>query len=365
MVEAPVIKLESGTFGKEEVVLIRFEYNDRLISEVKKIPGTRWSPSLKSWYIPLKDFSPELMQEKLSRLAHIESRIETFAEAAEDVVIKLPAGYLELLQQKRYSSNTIKTYKSYFLQFLKYFKDRKHDEISKEEINAYLLDLINNKNISGSQQNQRINAIKFYYEKVLGRAKEYYQIERPRKEKKLPDVISRVEVKKMIESTKNLKHKLIIELLHSAGLRRSELIDLRIEDIDSERMLIKVVDAKGKKDRYTQLSNNVRKDLWTYIREYRPGEYIIEGPAGSKYSATSIANVVRDAARHAGIQKRITPHMLRHSFATHHLESGTDLRYIQEWLGHNSPKTTQIYTHVSEKDFRNFNNPLDDLFDNS
>jgi integrase/recombinase XerD len=365
MNSSPHILIENGFHRNEDILIIRFDYNQQIISEIKKISGIKWSQTLKSWYVPLKDCDRGILLKQLSEFAIVKTRELKEGITAEKIDMSFPEGYIELLQQKRYAPNTIKTYTSYFLHFLQNFKHIKVEEISKDEINAYLLELINTKNISESQQNQRINAIKFYYEKVLGRNSEYYRLERPRREHKLPDVLSRSEIKKMLDTTGNIKHKIIIQLLYSAGLRRSELIDLRIKEIDSSRMLIKVIGAKGKKDRYTQLSRSLLSDLREYYKEHRPKKYIIEGAGGSKYSATSVANIVREAARKAGIKKRVTPHMLRHSFATHHLESGTDLRYIQEWLGHSSPKTTQIYTHVSETDFRKFKNPLDDLFDDS
>lgn len=365
MKKHPVIRTETGLHNGESVIILRFEYNSRLNNSVKNIAGSAWSKTLSAWYIPKKGRNMDSICRALSEFATIEIAEESCTIKTSKSDDMLPVGYLELLQQKRYSFNTIKTYTTYFLHFQRHFKSRNIEEVSKEEINAYLLELIKEKRISESQQNQRINAIKYYYEKVLGRQREYYQIERPRRSTKLPDVISRNEVKRMLEVTKNIKHKVILQLLYSAGLRRSELINLKLTDIDSGRMLIKVAGAKGKKDRYTQLSKNVLLDLRTYYKAYRPKEYIIEGPGGGLYSATSILNIVKDAAKSAGIRKLVRPHMLRHSFATHHLESGTDLRYIQEWLGHSSPKTTQIYTHVSETDFRKFTNPLDELYNDS
>lgn len=151
-------------------------------------------------------------------------------------------------------------------------------------------------------------------------------------------------------------------MIYSAGLRRSELIDLKISDIDSERMVVTIQYAKGKKDRITLLSKNTLKLLRRYYREYRPVNYLFEGQKGGKYSVTSVANILKNSARRAGISKNVTPHMLRHSFATHLLEQGTDLRYIQELLGHNSPKTTEIYTHVSKKAVDKIRNPIDDFF---
>ncbi len=271
--------------------------------------------------------------------------------------------YHRLLIQKRYSKNTQKVYLNYFSDFCRKFGSGHIDHISKEKINAYICELIRERNISASQQNQRINAIKFYYEKVLGREKEYYELHRPHKEHRLPKVLSKNEVKGILSSCVNLKHKTILMLIYSAGLRRSELIDLKISDIDSERMVINIMGAKGKKDRISLLSKNMLSLLRSYYKAYRPKKYLFEGQAGGKYSPTSIANILKKAAIKAGIRKTVTPHMLRHSFATHLLEQGTDLRYIQELLGHSSSKTTEIYTHVSKKAIDQIKNPVDDFFE--
>jgi site-specific recombinase XerD len=165
----------------------------------------------------------------------------------------------------------------------------------------------------------------------------------------------------MIGSTDNLKHKFLIVMIYSCGLRRSEVIDMKISDIDSDRMLVKIRYAKGKKDRYVQLARGALVMLRQYLEEYRPKVWLFEGQNGGQYSAESVLNIVKLAGRKAGIKKNIYPHMLRHSFATHHLEQGTDLRYIQEWLGHSSSKTTERYTHVSKADFSRFRNPFDDI----
>jgi len=244
-----------------------------------------------------------------------------------------------------------------------YFREEKLENVTTKQINSYILDLIKSKNISTSQQNQRINAVKFYFEKVLGREKQYYELHRPRKENKLPKVLSKNEVKSILDSTGNIKHKCILMLIYSAGLRRSELLNLKPADIDSERMLIHILGAKGKKDRITLLSENILKLLRQYYKEYHPKKYLFEGQSGGKYSPTSVANILKKASFKAGIRKNVTPHMLRHSFATHLLEQGTDLRYIQELLGHESSKTTEIYTHVSKKAIDKIKNPIDEFFD--
>jgi integrase/recombinase XerD len=271
----------------------------------------------------------------------------------------LPPGYLELLLRKRYSQSTITSYTNYFLQFMRHFRDRDLINLTYQQINTYLLYLVRHHAISVSQQNQRINAIKFYYEKVLGQKSEYYHISRPRKESKLPTVLTIEEVEMMLHLTKNLKHKCILMTIYSGGLRRSELINLKVQDIDSKRMLMKLCGAKGKKDRYTLLSSRLLAELRDYYKQYRPSQWLFEGQEGGPYSATSIERVFREAVNRAKIRKYVTPHSLRHSFATHLLEQGTNLRYIQELLGHSSTKTTQIYTRVASNALMKIRNPLD------
>ena len=275
--------------------------------------------------------------------------------------LQLPKEYLELLTRKRYSPNTIKTYTCYFRDFIMYFSDHDLQSITPEQIKKYLLNLISYKRISASQQNQRINAIKFYYEQVLGRKKVYYHLERPKREKKLPVVLSKDEIKTILRNTNNLKHKCILMTLYSGGLRRSELIKMEISDIDSDRMLIRIRNSKGGKDRHTLLSRKLLNILREYYRIYHPVRWLFEGPGGKPYSATSIENIFRRALKKSAIQKRATPHTLRHSFATHLLEQGINLRYIQELLGHASITTTEIYTRVSTHNLSQIKNPLDNI----
>jgi site-specific recombinase XerD len=269
--------------------------------------------------------------------------------------------YLQLLHQKRYSFNTIKTYSSYFRDFLHHFQEQKIRCISKDQINQYVQLLIRTRNISASQQNQRINAIKFYYEKVLGRKKTTYYLTRPKKEKRLPAVLTLEEVNLILDQCRNIKHKCILMTIYSGGLRRSELINLKVSDIDSKHMLIRVENSKGGKDRYTLLSEKLVMLLRDYYRAFRPKYWLFEGQKGNQYSATSIENVFRSALKSSGITKHATPHTLRHSFATHLLEQGINLRYIQELLGHSSSKTTEIYTHVATSKLSKIKNPLDHL----
>ncbi|VAW44934.1 Tyrosine recombinase XerD [hydrothermal vent metagenome] len=269
-----------------------------------------------------------------------------------------PKAYLQKLELKKYSTNTIKTYVIAFEKFINYYKSHEINQLNENHIRGYLSTLVK-KGLSNSTTNQAVNAIKFYFEIVLDMPNRFYEIERPIKQHKLPKVISKEEVLAIIANTSNIKHHCIVSILYSAGLRRSELINLKITDIDSKRMLIKVENAKGNKDRFTLLSYKLLEKLRLYYKKWKPKIYLFEGPEGLKYSAGSIVNIVKNGAEKAGIKKKVTPHMLRHSFATHLLENGTDLRNIQVLLGHSSVKTTEIYTHVATSSFKEIKNLLD------
>jgi integrase/recombinase XerD len=269
-----------------------------------------------------------------------------------------PEEYLLKLELKRYANSTVRTYVNFFEMFINHYKDRELKTLDESDIRAYLQILIQ-KNVSNSYLNQLINAIKFYYEIVLGMPNRFYEIERPRKESKLPTVISKEEVLEIIENTTNLKHRCVVELLYGSGLRRSELLNLKISDIDSKRMLIRVEGAKGNKDRLTLLSQNSLLDLRLYFKEWKPKVFLFEGRKGGKYSPESVVQIVKRAANKTGITQTVSPHTLRHSFATHLLESNVDLRQIQVLLGHGSSKTTEIYTHVATNTFKTIKNPLD------
>ena len=276
----------------------------------------------------------------------------------------LPEGYLELLEQKRYSPSTIKTYRAYFSDFMENHKGRNIDRLKVADINKYILYLVNEKKISVSQQNMRINAIKFYYEQVKGGQRQYYGgITRAKEYKSLPEVLSRNEVARILACLSNRKHRCMISLIYSAGLRRSELLNLTPKDIISERMLVRIM-GKGRKCRYSLLSEKLLKDLREYFKEYRPQKWLFEGETpGEQYSASALVKILKEAASRAGIKHRVHVHMLRHSFATHLLEQGTDLRTIQELLGHNDIKTTSIYLHVTSAHKSSIPNPLDSLDD--
>jgi site-specific recombinase XerD len=265
------------------------------------------------------------------------------------------------LKLRGYSENTIRTYLQHFKEFLFFYRGTHPIEISELEIRNYILYLIEKRKLSKSTQNQAINAIKFFYEKVMMQDRKVYYLERPMKDKRLPEVLSQEEVMSVFEALDNIKHKTMLMLIYSAGLRRSEMLSLRIGDADFNRSIVFIRGGKGHKDRQTVLSQNLIPLLDQYLKEYKPSFWLFEGPPGERYSASSLQQVFKNAARKAGLKKMVRLHMLRHSFATHLLESGTSTRYIQVLLGHESPKTTEIYAHVSRFALDKIQSPLDQM----
>ncbi len=373
----PKIKLLPGQYRGYDIVKIHFYYNEEIKQMVRTVPGRQWNVENKYWYIPLKQFDLVEFILMFKPIADVDYSIleESFTKSVETSEFhlskklkiiasrhpRLPAGYLEKLESKRYSLNTIRTYICYMEDFILEFQSKELEQITSEEINAYILRLIRYKGISPSQQNQRINAIKFYYEKVLGLDKQLYYVERPKKSRSLPKVLSEEELISILQALTNIKHKALIATIYSSGLRRSELINLRKQDLYFDRKLILIRGAKGKKDRTTVLSDSLVIVLRKYLLEHKPNYWLFEGMNRKQYSGTSIARILDNGAKRAGIEKKVTPHMLRHSFATHLLEQGVDIRYIQTILGHGSSKTTEIYTHVSKKSLSKIKSPLDTI----
>ena len=261
------------------------------------------------------------------------------SESSEDAKLQ----NLKSLTLKGLSEQTIKTYQSCLAQFFAFFQDKKaFDQITKADIENYVFTLIKNYKIGEQKQNQIINAIKSYYEHTLGRDRTFYDIKRPKKAQTLPNVLSESDVIKLINSPNNLKHKSILYTVYSAGLRRSEVINLRVQDIKSDGGYIMIKGAKGKKDRNTVLSPILLQLLRKYYKNYKPSYWLFEGQDGGKYSATSVQKVFQKAVADSGCDAWATPHTLRHSFATHLMQAGINLRYIQSALGHESPKTTEV-----------------------
>jgi integrase/recombinase XerD len=278
--------------------------------------------------------------------------------------LSCPLAYLEKLALLHYSSRTMRTYHAMLLRFLNSFASHGLEaiyQVTPEQVNQYHLAL-HQKGHSYTYINQSINAIKFYYTKVLNRLEMgLTEIDRPSKEKKLPKVLSQQEVAAILKASTNLKHRCLLLLLYSGGLRISEVINLKLTDVQSQRNLLLIRGGKGYKDRTTLLSGKLLEELRLYYKQYKPKTWLFEGQDGGPYSVESIRKVFWAALEKAGVKRAATPHTLRHSFATHLLEQGTDLRYIQELLGHNSSKTTEIYTHVTRHGLEKIISPLDRL----
>ena len=265
------------------------------------------------------------------------------------------------IQLKQYSHYTLKAYKHHFIKFLFHFNDVAPSEISKTEVSSYIQHLVVTKQLSESGQNQVINAIKCYYEKVLGRPSEYYDLVRPKKKQSLPQVLSTDSVKKIIEAVPNLKHRTILMCIYSGGFRLGEVLRLRVEDVMLEHGKIFIRGGKNKKDRYNLLSSQFISILEKYVEVYKPKYWLFEGQLSGQYSASSVQSIFRKATAKAGVGSFATLHTLRHSFATHLLEAGVDVRYIQELLGHSHLDTTMIYTHVAQNRLKDIISPLDKL----
>ena len=275
---------------------------------------------------------------------------------------KLIEQYRKYLSSKRYAESTIKTYSEALRVFFRFFHDKPIDEIDNNDLIHFNNEYILKNRYSQCYQNQVVNAIKLFYRKIQQRKLEIDLIERPRTEKKLPNVLSKEEVKSILEALDNIKHKTMLCLIYACGLRRSELIQLKINDIDSKRGVLIIRQSKGKKDRIVPLSERIIVLLREYYQIYKPEIYLFEGQqVGFSYSEKSLESVMKKAKQVAKINKPVTLHWLRHSYATHLLECGTDLRYIQELMGHKSSRTTEIYTHVSTKSLQHIRSPFDDL----
>ncbi len=269
--------------------------------------------------------------------------------------------YTDLLRLRNYSPNTIQNYTSWFKVFLNYFPGRKPSQLTHKDLMDFLVFYRNSNGWSATCQNQLINSIKFFYEGVLKRPKETYDLPRAQKPASLPTVFDESEILAIIKATENLKHKTILCLAYAGGLRVSEIVNLKIADIDSKRMTITLRQAKGKKDRQIMLSHKLLLMLRAYYKQHKPKTWIFEGQFGEQYSTRSIQLVLKCAKEKAGVKKKGSIHALRHSFATHLLEGGTDLISIKELLGHTSLRTTMTYTHVSKTKISKIQSPLDKL----
>ena len=379
----PLITLKSSYHNGQQVVQLHFQKNQFILQELKNNHNVRWSKTMQCWYLPFSNTLSEQLHLLLKNTASVNYQQFTTAD-----VILLPNNnsilsttttikniqHLSLqtlkkidefknwLQSKRYAQNTIATYCDALKTFLRFYDTKHIADITNEDIIIFNNEYILKNKLSSSFQNQIVNAIKLFFKTIENKKIDIEIIHRPRREHHLPNVLSKEEVKLILHAHVNIKHKTMLSLIYSCGLRRSELLNLKLKDINSNRNIVIIKQSKGKKDRIVPLSLKILQLLRVYYTMYKPKNWLFEGQNGLEpYDESSLANVLKQAVQKAKLTKPITLHWLRHSYATHLLEAGTDLRYIQELLGHSSSRTTEIYTHVSTKNLEQIKSPFDDL----
>ena len=379
--EKPKITLTTATHRQQTVITVEFSYNRELIEALKARTNAWWSATMNCWYIPKDKFDLGKFFTAMKPVAWIDysavrnkhspqpqkQQGEKYSPAT--MKKRIPGetrnkidDFKVWLEQGRDGENTVKTYIHQLGIFFGYYSDRNPDDITTQDITAFNSEFIMRNNLSATFQNQTISALKKFYSYKYNRNLEAENLERPRKSHALPKVMDKRDLKKFFESIKNTKHKIAFETIYAYGLRRGELLNLKLQHIDTKRGIISVINAKGKKDRSLPISKRWLEKVKVYYNTYKPTTYFIEGQyPGKSITAGSLQKVFERALVTSKINKPYTIHCLRHSFATHLLENGTDLRYIQELLGHKSSKTTEIYTHVSKESLKNIKNPFDEL----
>jgi len=361
----PIIFLEEKIHRKNNQLLIKFDYDETLISLIRSIQGTSWSKSLKAWYILNTKDNLNIILKLFEKITTVD-----FSKTGKSVPFKrnLTEEQKQLLNQfylflkgKRYSQSTIQTYTFFIADFINFHTKTPLAELTNRAVELFIETVFMERNYSVSSQRQFISALKIFTVFCPQTKIHNLSLERPKKSRILPSVLSQEEVLRIIQLTKNLKHRAIIVLLYSSGLRIGEVTNLLLKNIDILRRQIKVEKGKGRKDRFVVLATSYLPLLQNYLTTFKPALYFIEGPTGKKYSESSIRKFLFRSVQKAGISKKVTPHTLRHSYATHLLENGVGLRHIQELLGHAKPETTMIYTHVAKKDLLDIQSPLDTI----
>jgi integrase/recombinase XerD len=312
-------------------IAVYFEKNTEWIARIKEIDGARWSQTLGVWHLP--DTFENRIRFKLPPLSHSIPSSEGIAHIER---------FKQWMRSKRYSESTVTTYSEALKSFLVFYRDKSIIDITNEDVIVYNNEHILKNNLSASYQNQIVNAIKLFFMTIRDTKMLVDKIHRPKRAKLLPNVLSKEEIKLILNAHTNIKHKMMLSLIYSCGLRCGELLALQPVHIDSLRNIVLLKNAKGKKDRIAPLSPKILEMLREYYLLYKPTTFLFEGQIkGTPYDSRSLQLILKQALQKTGIKKPVTLHWLRHSYATHLLESGTDLRYIQELLGHSSSKTTE------------------------
>ncbi|HQW27229.1 MAG TPA: tyrosine-type recombinase/integrase, partial [Saprospiraceae bacterium] len=370
----PPVSASLTDYKGRTMIRLEFPYDKTIIDEVKAIRGRLWSVTHKCWYVPDTPHNRErfgitlnLVKDEAGHITggmdgngHQSTNLTAFEKLPENAKNKL-LEFRRWMEQHRYSEQTIRNYLNHLSQFFVYMRDVDLKEVTAADVVRFNHDVIIKHKLSVSYQRVVTGAIKLFYSHFFDHKMDIDRLDRPFREKTLPIVLSKTEVERILKAAGNIKHRAMLSLMYSCGLRRGEVLALKINDLDKDRNLIRIIQGKGRKDRYVPYSEKLKGILREYYAAWKPKEYLFEGQDGGKYSERSIALVLQHAVKRSAIRKDVHLHTLRHSFATHLLEAGTDIRYIQEILGHSSPKTTMIYTHVSSHRIGEIKSPLDDL----
>ncbi|HOK62104.1 MAG TPA: site-specific integrase [Tenuifilum sp.] len=359
------ITIKVDTHRNEEVICFLCDKDIQLIEILKTKLNARWSVTKKYWYLPTSQFNLNKTFEAFKSIAWLDIKnlphTSNIDESQTDIQQEKER-FEKWLKFRRYSPNTIKIYTDALVVFLSYFDHKSVSELTNDDVVLFVNQYILKRKYSFSYQNQIVNALKLYFREIRKSKIEVEGLQRPRREHKLPNVLSMDEVKAILQAPTNVKHRTMLSLIYACGLRRSELLNLKIGDVDSKRHMLIIRNSKGYKDRQVPISDKTIEMLREYYKMYRPKVWLFEGQKeGEQYSEQSLQSVLKQAVSKSNIRKPVTLHWLRHSYATHLLESGTDLRFIQELLGHKSSKTTEIYTHVTEKSLQKIISPFDHL----
>ncbi|MBN2485516.1 MAG: tyrosine-type recombinase/integrase [Bacteroidales bacterium] len=363
---ASYLSLERLIWKGEKRICVKFLYDPDTLHLLRGMDGCRWSNTLGCWHIPDTEATVLKMSSVFGRSYRIIEKPHKYRHVTErhlpEKLEESMLAFRRMLTVRRYSENTITNYVTSLSTFFSYLKFKEPETIDFDDIINFNENYIIDECRSVSSQNVFISALKLYYETILGKEILWDELRRPRRERRLPEIFSKDEVTSIICSQRNIKHKTMLATVYSCGLRCGELLSLKITDIDRDRMLMHIYQGKGNKDRIVPLPNKLLEMLREYYKAYKPKFFLFEGALpGQKYSDTSLRQVFQTAIKRVGIKRKAKLHWLRHSYATHLLEGGTDLRYIQEILGHSSSKTTEIYTHVSVRNIQAIRNPFDDL----
>jgi site-specific recombinase XerD len=341
---------------EKKVILVAFPFKQELVKEFRaKFTSAKWSRTKKMWYLPDLPVVREALGMKETYF--LKKYLSEIVPTNQPELIR----FYNQLRLKAYSQNTIRIYVAEFVHLLKLLKHHPVADLNVQRLKDYFLYCLYEDKMGERKLNGKINAIKFYYEKVLHRPQLFFDIPRPKKPTTLPKMLSKKEVVRLLAQVTNFKHLIALELCYGMGLRVSEVVGIKLEHLDSDRIVVHIKGAKGKRDRFVPLPQSLLPKLRCYYKQYRPKEYLLEGKYGGQYSKGSVQKIFKNAMKKAGINKNIGVHGLRHSYATHLLESGTDMRFIQELLGHSSIKTTQVYTKVTPRSMANIESPLDSL----